>query len=157
VGNCNLDVSDRTATCIRTMPMLTFARNVLICWENTTLTSVAFVIAGEIAPWRLRTKNQSIAVLSNSFTTWLFNFTVPYMYNLGSGDLGARTGFVFAGASLLLFILSYPLVPDLRGLTTGEVDWLYENGVPVRQFQRYKGSIPAEGAAAAGIGKMNAA
>ena len=121
--------------------ILTIDRNVLVCWQNTTLTSVAWVIAGEISPYRLRSKNQSIAVLSNSFTTWLFNFTAPYMYNVDSGNLGAKTGFVFAGASVLLLLASYPLIPDLRGLSTVEVDRLYESKVSPRRFQRHKSDV----------------
>ncbi|UJO19999.1 MFS transporter fmqE [Fulvia fulva] len=87
-------------------------------------------------------KNQSIAVLSNSFTTWLFNFTVPYMYNVDSGNLGAKTGLVFAGASVLLLLASYPLIPDLRGLSTVEVDRLYESRVSPRGFQQHRDSGP---------------
>lgn len=121
----------------------------MVCWQNTTLTSVSWVIAGEISPYRLRSKNQAIAVLSNALTTWLFNFTVPYMYNIDSGNLGARTGLVFGGASLLLFVVSYPLIPDLRGLSTTEIDWLYENKISPRKFQEYANGRAAEGVAAA--------
>ena len=120
------------------------SRNVLVCIQNTTLTSVAWVIAGEISPYRLRSKNQSIAVLSNSFTTWLFNFTVPYMYNVDSGNLGAKTGFVFAGATLVLLLASFPLIPDLRGFSTVEIDWLYQNKVSVRKFQQHRDAAASE-------------
>ena len=124
----------------------------MVCWQSTTLTSVAFVIAGEISPYRLRSKNQSIAILSNAVTTWLFNFVVPYMYNIDSGDLGARTALVFAAASLVLLLVSYPLIPDLRGLSTAEIDWLYENKISPRKFQEYTHGRAAEGvAAAAGV------
>lgn len=119
-------------------------RNLLVCWQNTTLTSVAWVIAGEISLYRLRSKNQSIAVLSNSFTTWLFNFTVPYMYNVDSGNLGARTGFIFAGASVLLFAASYLLVPNLQGFGTLEIDWLYQHKISVREFQEHREDVASD-------------
>jgi hypothetical protein len=128
----------------------------LVCWQSTTLTSVAYVIAGEISPYRLRSKNQAITVLSNALTTWLFNFVVPYMYNIDSGNLGARTALVFAGSSLLLLLISYPLIPDLRGLTTAEIDWLYENKIAPRQFQEYTNGRAAEGIAAAANEKIAA-
>ena len=118
-----------------------YLRNVLIVVQNTALTSVAWVITGEISPYRLRSKNQSIAVLSNSFTTWLFNFTVPYMYNVDSGNLGAKTGLIFAGASVVLLLASYPLVPDLRGFSTVEVDRLYESKISVRRFQKQRNVV----------------
>ncbi|GAB7348640.1 hypothetical protein MBLNU459_g7012t1 [Dothideomycetes sp. NU459] len=122
--------------------------NVLVTWQNTTLTSVSWVVAGEISAYRLRGKNQSIAVMSNSFTTWLFNFILPYIYNVDAGNLGARTGFVFAAASAVLFLASYFVVPDLRGFATDEIDWLYESKISVRKFQEHNDGRAREGVAA---------
>jgi len=46
---------------------------------------------------------------------------------------------VYGGGSLLFFVVSYLLVPDLRGFSTEEVDWLYENKIPVRNIREYEG------------------
>lgn len=46
---------------------------------------------------------------------------------------------MYGGGSLLIFLASYWLVPDLRGFATEEVDWLYENKIPVRKIQDYQG------------------
>jgi hypothetical protein len=62
------------------------------------------------------------------------------MYNTDSGNLGARTGFVFMGSSVLLLIGSWFLVPDLHGLTTDEADWLYMQKIPVRLFREHADS-----------------
>ena len=86
------------------------------------MTSIGWVITAEISSHRLRAKTQSIGVISNAATTWLFTFAVPYTYNTDSGNLGARTGFVFMGSSILLLVGSWYLVPDLHGFTTDEVD-----------------------------------
>lgn len=58
------------------------------------------------------------------------------MYNVGSGsgNLGAKTGFVFMGSSVLLLFVSYFWIPEIRGLTTEEIDYLYENKVSPRRF-----------------------
>lgn len=100
-----------------------------------TLVSTSWAITGEISPYRLRAKTQGIAVISNAFSTWLFTFTVAYIYNVDAGNLGIRAGFVYGGGSLLFLVVSYLLVPDLRGFAVEEVDWLYENKVPVWKFQ----------------------
>ncbi|KAL1651650.1 hypothetical protein SLS61_005312 [Didymella pomorum] len=121
--------------------------NVLIAWQLLTMTSIGWVITAEVSSYRLRAKTQSIGVISNAATTWLFTFTVPYMYNTDSGNLGARTGFVFMGTSVILLIGSWFLVPDLQGFTTEEVDWLYTQKIPVRHFQRYADGRAKEGAA----------
>lgn len=69
------------------------------------------------------------------------------MYNTDAGNLGARTGFVFMAGSVLLFIGSWFLVPDLHGFTTDEVDWLYSQKIPVRHFQQYADGRAKEGSA----------
>lgn len=71
-----------------------------------------------------------------AFTSWLFAFVTPYMYNVGagSGNLGAKTGFVFMGSSILLLVVSYFWIPEIRGLTTEEIDYLYGNKVSPRRF-----------------------
>ncbi|PSK51856.1 hypothetical protein B9Z65_3123 [Elsinoe australis] len=120
--------------------------NLLVCWQNTTLTSSSYIIAAELSSYRLRGKSQAIAIMSNAITTWLFNFVVPYMYNVDSGNLGAKTGFVFAGASLLLFAASYFVVPNLKDFSTDEVDWLYESRISVRDFAKYNDGRARDGA-----------
>jgi len=72
-----------------------------------------------------------------AFTSWLFAFVTPYMYNVGegSGNLGAKTAFVYAGSSVLLFCMAWFLVPETRGLGTGELDMLYERRVSPRKFK----------------------
>lgn len=99
------------------------------------LVAPSWSIAGEISSYRLRAKTQAIAVISNAFSTWLSSFTVAYFYNVDAGDLGIRAGFVYGGGSLLFFIVSFFLIPDLRGFATEEIDWLYKNKISVRRMR----------------------
>jgi hypothetical protein len=62
------------------------------------------------------------------------------MYNTDSGNLGARTEFVFMGSPMLLLIGSWFLMPNLHGLDTNEVDWLYAQKTSVRLFQQHADS-----------------
>lgn len=109
------------------------------------MTSVGWVITAEISTYRLRGKTQSIAVISSAFATWFFTFTVPYIYNTDAGNLGARTGFVFMGSSIVLLLVSFFIVPELHGYSREEIDWLYMKRIPVRQFAKYRGQIAHEG------------
>jgi hypothetical protein len=43
------------------------------------------------------------------------------MYNIDSGNLGAKTGFVFAGTSVLLFCISWFVVPETSGLSVEDI------------------------------------
>jgi hypothetical protein len=108
-----------------------------LSWQIVTMTSTGWAITGEISSYRMRGKTQSIAVIASAFATWFFIFTVPYIYNVDAGNLGARAGFVFAGSSVVLFGVSYFIIPDLRGFNVEGVDMLYENKIPPRHFQSH--------------------
>jgi len=60
------------------------------------------------------------------------------MYNIGSGsgNLGAKTGFVFMGNSILLLVLAWLWIPETRGLSTGEIGSLFERVLSPRRFRR---------------------
>jgi hypothetical protein len=55
---------------------------------------------------------------------------MPYIYNVDAGNLGARTGFIFAGTSILLFVGTWYLVPDTTAMTTEEIDHAYAQNLP---------------------------
>ncbi|KAJ6013247.1 hypothetical protein N7540_007838 [Penicillium herquei] len=59
------------------------------------------------------------------------------MYNVDSGNLGARTGFVFAGTSVFLLLGALTIVPNTTGLSPADIDELYEARVPIREFSKH--------------------
>ena len=91
-------------------------------------------IAAELSSYRLRAKTISIGIICQTLSTWVTLFTVPYMYNVDSGDLGARTGFVFVGTTVLLLAAGFFLVPDTTGLTAEQIDHAYEQRISPRRF-----------------------
>ncbi|KAI0163704.1 general substrate transporter [Pestalotiopsis sp. NC0098] len=111
--------------------------NVLISLTTSTLQAAAWPVAAEIPSYHLRAKSISLGVFTQTITSWLFIFVTPYMYNVDTGDLGGRTGFIYAGTTLLLGICAFRLVPDTTGLTTTEVDAAYAAGVSPRRFQEF--------------------
>ncbi|KAJ5688955.1 hypothetical protein N7462_003347 [Penicillium macrosclerotiorum] len=112
--------------------------NLLISLQASFMQATGWSIAAEISSYRLRAKSMSLGMMSQTFTTWLFTFVVPYMYNVDSGNLGARTGFIFAGITVLLLWGVYALVPDTTGLSTEDLDNFYEAKVPARKFASHK-------------------
>ncbi|KAJ5379718.1 MFS general substrate transporter [Penicillium cataractarum] len=111
--------------------------NVLISFQTSLFLGMGYRIAADVASYRLRAKTLSVGVVSQAFIAWLTQFTVPYMYNVDSGNLGARTGFVFAGFSVLLIAGTWFIVPETTNLTAAEIDQAYKDHVPVRKFQSY--------------------
>jgi len=118
--------------------------NLLITWQLFTVTLVAWSMPPELSSYRLRQLTQSVGIMMQAFTSWVFQFCTPYMYNVGagSGNLGAKTGFVFMGSSILLLVMAFLWIPETRGLTTEEVDYLYEKKVNPRKFSAMKGMTP---------------
>ncbi|KAL2829670.1 major facilitator superfamily domain-containing protein [Aspergillus cavernicola] len=120
--------------------------NILISFQTSLMQAVGWPIAAEISSYRLRVKSLSIGFFAQTLSTWVMTFTVPYMYNVNSGNLRARTAYPFAGITVLLILGAYLLVPDTADLTTEEVDRLYEDKVPARKFRGYgpsRGTSPA--------------
>ncbi|KAJ5630819.1 MFS general substrate transporter [Penicillium longicatenatum] len=93
-----------------------------------------------IAVLMLRAKTLSIGVITQT----LARFIVPYIYNVDAGNFGARTGFVFAGLSVLLIIGTWYIVPETTGLTMEEIDKAYIDKITVRAFQTRIGSGQVE-------------
>ncbi|KAJ5108302.1 hypothetical protein N7456_004977 [Penicillium angulare] len=112
--------------------------NILISLEAAFMQAPGWSIAAEISSLRLRAKSMSLGIMAQTLSTWVFTFTVPYMYNVDSGDLGARTGFVFAGTSVLLLWGALTIVPNTTGLSPGDIDDMYEARVPIREFSKHR-------------------
>lgn len=114
--------------------------NLLIVWQQPTNSMVTWSMSPELSSYRLRQHTQSISIMVQAFTSWLFAFVTPYMYNVGagSGNLGAKTGFVYMGSSILLLFVAYFWIPETKGLTTEEIDYLYEKRVSPRRFGSVK-------------------
>jgi hypothetical protein len=123
----------------------------MISFQTTLLQAMGWPIAAELSSLRLRAKTISIAVMVQTFTTWLTTFTVPYMYNVDSGNLGARTGFIFAGTTVILIVGAWFLVPDTAGMTTEEIDHAYAQRLPA---WRIRAGVVGFESAAVGAAKV---
>lgn len=108
--------------------------NLLVTWQLLTCFMVSWSMAPELSSYKLRQQTQSIGLIVQALTSWIFLFVTPYMYNVDAGDLGAKTGFVFCGGSVLLGVLAWKWVPETRGLSTEEIDCLYEHRVSAKNF-----------------------
>ncbi|KAJ6032519.1 hypothetical protein N7540_003251 [Penicillium herquei] len=109
--------------------------NLLIPWQIYSCTGMAWTMTPEIASSRLRQHTQSIAFLVQAASSWVFHMIVPYIYNTDAGNLGVKTGFIFAGLSGILLVVSWFMVPETANKTVEEINAAYEQGVSPRKFQ----------------------
>ncbi|TDZ19341.1 MFS transporter fmqE [Colletotrichum orbiculare MAFF 240422] len=92
------------------------------------------VISSEISCVRLRSKSAGIGLAAQSIGAWIFSFFTPYMYNTDQANWGGKIGFFFAGLSVVAFVVTWLDVPETKGRTHAELDFLFEARTKSRAF-----------------------
>jgi hypothetical protein len=46
-------------------------------------------------------------------------------------------GFIFGGLAISSFVFAYFCVPEMKGRSLEEINQMFQDGVPVRQFRTY--------------------
>ncbi|SPO01659.1 related to maltose permease [Cephalotrichum gorgonifer] len=104
---------------------------------NIGVGSTVYTIAGEIPTSALRGKTLAIALSLSAAVNTMWSFVAPYMFNPGYGNLKAKIGFVFGAFMAIFAVLAYFYVPESRMRSYEELDELFINRVPTRQFRKY--------------------
>ncbi|EXJ91198.1 hypothetical protein A1O1_04307 [Capronia coronata CBS 617.96] len=104
---------------------------------NVGVGSIVYAIAAEVPTSALRNKTFAIAIVTSNAMSTMWSFVCPYMFNPGYGNLKARIGFVFGALMLIFAVLGWLWVPETRNRTYEELDELFMNHVPTRQFTKY--------------------
>lgn len=100
-----------------------------------TIGAVGFAIASEISTLPLRPAAQTVILVTQLVVGWLIGFISPYMINPDAGNLGAKVGFVFFGMGVPLCVLFWFYIPETKGLSFDELDYLFNNRTNCRRFQ----------------------
>jgi SP family general alpha glucoside:H+ symporter-like MFS transporter len=96
--------------------------------------SVVPIISSEISSVRLRSKSAGIGFTVQALGAWLFSFFTPYLYNADEANWGGKIGFFMSGLSLIGFIVIWLEVPETKGRTFLEIDYLFREGTRNRAF-----------------------
>ncbi|KAJ5123787.1 MFS hexose transporter [Penicillium atrosanguineum] len=124
----------RTPACIKG----TIAFIALFAWAyNVTIGATAYVILVETATARLRAKTASIAFVGQNIFSTIWAFALPYLFNPNEANLGAKTAFIFAGLSVFCLIYLYIYQPETAGRSYNELDDLFIERTPAREFKAY--------------------
>lgn len=60
----------------------------------------------------------------------------PRMLNPSAWNWGAKSGFFYAGTCFLGLVWTWFRLPEPKGRTYGELDTLFEQRIPARQFSK---------------------
>ncbi|CAO2654658.1 Nn.00g113910.m01.CDS01 [Neocucurbitaria sp. VM-36] len=102
------------------------------CWPGS------YAIMSEASALRLRAKSQAIGGITAYIVGIFTQFVLPYLYNPDAANLKAKTGFVFAGTSLLAGVITWLVVPEMKGRSVMEIDRLFEDGVRARGSGKWR-------------------
>lgn len=78
-------------------------------------------------------------------TQFVVSFTIPYLLYAPYANLGAKICLIFAPIAVCTLLFAVFCVPECRGLSLEQIDQLFQRGVPVRKFGKYRGSVMAGG------------
>jgi SP family general alpha glucoside:H+ symporter-like MFS transporter len=101
-----------------------------------TVGPACYSLVPEIASSRLRTKSTILARNVYNVIGIVNGVITPYMINPTAWNWGAKTGFFWAGIGVLTTTWVFFRLPEPKGRTFAELDVLFEQKVPARQFAK---------------------
>ncbi|KAL4958430.1 general substrate transporter [Aspergillus filifer] len=106
---------------------------------------LTYVLTTEITSLRLRDHTSRLGFAVNVCFNFAVNFSVPYLVFEDEVGLGSKVGFIFGSVAFLALVFTYFCVPECKGKTLEQVDWLFNNGVRLRDFGKTDASGMLEG------------
>ncbi|KAF2690510.1 MFS general substrate transporter [Lentithecium fluviatile CBS 122367] len=92
----------------------------------------SYAIMSEVSALTLRAKTQSLGGISAYVTSIFTNFVLPFLYNPDMADLKGKTGFVFAATSAIAAVVTWFIVPEMKGRSPIEIDHMFEEKISAR-------------------------
>ncbi|KAF4345683.1 maltose permease [Fusarium beomiforme] len=109
-----------------------------------TVGPVCYAIISEVSSTRLRNKSVCVSRIAYYIAQIICNVVNPYMLNPTAGNWRGKTGFFWGGWCFVFFIWTFFRLPETKDKTFEELDLLFANKVPTREFARYKVDAYAE-------------
>lgn len=97
----------------------------------------AYAVGGETPTPRLRQKTYAINQMCGTAMGTMYTMVTPLLINPGNANLGGKVAFVFFGPSLPTAIFLYFCFPEMKGRSYLELEEMFQNKVPARQFKNY--------------------
>ncbi|KAJ5827168.1 sugar porter (SP) family MFS transporter [Penicillium robsamsonii] len=111
--------------------------SVYIFGFNFGVEPYVYLVAGEIPSQQLRGYTLGFSTTVSFFFGWLTAFTTPYFINPTELNWGPKYGYVWFGSGLITTAFIWYCLPEVRGRTLEEIDEMFRNNVPTREFSKY--------------------
>ncbi|KAK9482562.1 maltose permease [Lipomyces starkeyi] len=112
---------------------------------QSTLGSAAWPISSENPNSRLRSPTQALGSVANGIGACLWTFVMPYLVNPDEANLGGKIAFIFCGMLVMDIVFIFFLIPETKGRTYAEVDYLWKSGIPIRKWAKTQVVLVSEG------------
>ncbi|KAF3940955.1 hypothetical protein ABW19_dt0206407 [Dactylella cylindrospora] len=103
-----------------------------------TVGAMGYVLIGEVSSPSLRAPTAALAAAMQAILGTVMNTALPYMVNPDEANLGGKVGFFFGGLSFLSLIGCWVWIPELKGRTFHEIDYMFQHRVPPRKMGKYQ-------------------
>ncbi|KAH7394268.1 putative sugar transporter [Phaeosphaeria sp. MPI-PUGE-AT-0046c] len=99
---------------------------------------LTYVVTTEIPALKLRDHTLRLGFFVNVVMNFAVNFSIPYLIYPRYAGLDSKVGFIFGGLAATCFVFTYFCVPECKGKTLEQVDFMFREKVPLRQFGKYQ-------------------
>ncbi|KAL2845513.1 general substrate transporter [Aspergillus pseudoustus] len=96
---------------------------------------ISYVVVSETAALHVKEKTNLLACVISVLTTFVTSFTMPYLINAQYANLGGKVGYIYGSINIVMAVLTYFIIPELKGFSLEEVDQLFASGAPLRKFK----------------------
>lgn len=105
---------------------------------NATLGPICYTLIGEISSTRLRQKSIVLSRVAYQIMNIICGIIVPRMLSPTSWNWGAKSGIFWGASAGLSTLYCFLRLPETKGRSYGELDLLFEDGVPAWRFKGTK-------------------
>ncbi|KAJ5762492.1 uncharacterized protein N7511_005874 [Penicillium nucicola] len=105
---------------------------------DSTVGPVCFSLVSEMPSSRLRTKSIVVARNVYNVLNLVTGIIIPYMLNVDAWNWRGKSGFFWGALCILCLVWAFFRLPEPKGRSYAELDVLFENRVPTRQFATAK-------------------
>lgn len=104
----------------------------------------SYAVSAETSSLRLRAKTQGLGWCCGGLGSGAFAISLPYSYNKDGGDLRGKTGFIYTAFCLFGLLACWKFVPEMKDRTAAEIDIMFEDRLPAREFKHWAENIRIE-------------
>ncbi|CAH0027035.1 unnamed protein product [Clonostachys rhizophaga] len=102
------------------------------CWP------AGYAITGETSSLQLRALTQGIGGVAAQGSSITIAAVLPQLFGRDKAALGAKTGFVFCGLCAIGVLLTWLWIPEMKGRSMQEIDYMFAVKLPTRKFKHWK-------------------